>query len=150
MNQLFVLKVYTSKFITGWLAWIGAAIGTIVGFVFGSQVLFYIFSGLILLDALTGISASLVKGEKVSSKRFQETIYKLLAYGSVLLVAACLSVVFPPLLWVHTAAIGWIIAGESVGVLENCEHILKRRIPFLSRLKKVLDVLKGNGAEKNE
>lgn len=143
MDKLFILSTYTNRFTTGWLAGIGALIGVVIDFIFGSQILFYIFSGLIVLDAVTGISASIVNGDPINSKRFQETVLKLLAYGSVMLVAACLGVVFPSLLWAHTAAIGWIIAGESLSVLENCEVVLGRKIPFLGRLRKVLYALSG-------
>ena len=142
MAQLFILNTYTSKFITGWLAWTGATLGAAIGFIFGSTVLFYIFFATLALDLVTGICAALIRGDKVNSHGLQGTTYKLIAYLSVLLVSAFLGVAFPALYWVTPAAIGWIILGEGVSVLENAEVILGRRIPFLAKLVKILDIIK--------
>ena len=142
MNNIFCLTSYTERFQTGWLALIGAVLGNIAGFIWGTPALIYVFFGMLLLDFITGVCAALVKEEEVNSKGLHGTTFKLIAYLSILVVAACFGL--PPLemTWVKTAALGWIIFGEGVSVLENCEVILGRRIPFLTKLKKILDIVK--------
>ena len=150
MHRVIQISTYTSKFLSikSPLMWIGTGIGIAVGFIFGSPTLFYTLVGLMILDVFMGICASLVKGDNVTSGKLQETTYKALAYFSILLTCACIGVVFPPVGWLHTAAIGWIILGEGISVLENCEVVLGRRIPFLRVLKRKLEMLQGNGKSK--
>ncbi len=145
MSQLFNLSTYTSKFLTGPLAIVGAVVGAALGFLFGSIALFYVFTGLLALDFATGVFASWKTGQPVNSKRMQGTTYKLIAYLSVICVAAFIGVTFPTLGWLTPAAIGWITLGESVSILENCERMLGRPIPFLIPIRRLLDAMKGYG-----
>lgn len=144
------MTVFTSHFTNGWLATIGAFLGTAVLFLFGSSQMFYIFIGFFVLDAVTGVIAAIVKKKKVTSKRWRDSVYKLLAYLSVILVAASLGLVFSTMTWILGAALGWVILGEGVSILENSEVILGKRIPFLAKIKGMLDALKGNNKIDNK
>ena len=144
MTNMFI---YTSKFLSikSCLTWIAMAIGACISFTFTSYALFYVFTGTFVLDTVTGILASISRGEQLNSHRFRESIYKLLAYLSVLLIAAGLGCAFPALAWVSGAALGWVILTDAISVLENCEVVLGKKVPFLSRIKKVLEALKNDG-----
>jgi phage-related holin len=139
-----LIQGYTTHFVSNWLATIGATMGVVIIFLFGSLLMFYIFIVLFILDAITGVCASLIKNETINSKRWKESVYKLLAYLSVILVTACLGLVFPTLTWLIGAALGWILLSEGISILENCETILGKKIPFLKKIKTVLDTLKSN------
>lgn len=143
MNGLFTLSAYTQKMhATGWLMPIGLTFGAIIGFIFGTETMCLIFVGALVLDFITGIMASVKRGEAIESSRVRDMFYKWAAYLFVLIVAAGLDICIASV-WIHTAALGWIILSEGVSILENCEQIIGKRIPFLGKLKKTLDALKG-------
>ena len=140
------LALFTSKMnATGWLIPIGLTVGAAVAFLFGTATMAYIFVGLLTLDFITGVIASLKRGEQLTSKKVRDMWYKWITYLVILLVAACLDITTGQI-WIHGAALMWIILSEGVSILENCQCILGRQLPFLGRIKKILDALRGNGA----
>jgi len=145
MKDLFLLSAYTSKMnATGWLAGIGIGIGTIIGFIFSTKALAAIFVGLLVLDFITGIMASKKRGENITSSRMRDMGYKWITYLVILLVGGCLDIVIGTV-WIHTAALGWIMVSEGVSILENCEEILGKKIPFLGRIRIIIDAMRGTG-----
>ena len=108
---MLLLGAYTSKFqSTGWLAPISVALGAAVGFVFGTPAMCAVFLGMIALDAVTGIIASLKRGEKFTSSKLRNMFYKWVAYLVVLLVAGCLDAML-----VHYKMAAWIHLGHLAG-----------------------------------
>lgn len=140
MNHgLFILANYTARFHGNGVAiWLGTVGGALVGFLFGTPAIAYILMALLVLDFLTGVVASLKKGEKFESKRLSEMSFKLLAYFGLILVAASIGLVLDIEI-IHTAAIGFVCLSEGVSILENAESLLNGKIPLLKKLKDLLD-----------
>jgi phage-related holin len=138
VKNLFVLSAYTAKFNGDiYMSLIGACLGIAVTFIFGSATLAWIFVGALALDFITGICKSLKCGVPITSIRIRDMFFKWMAYLSVLLVGATLSV-FTGQVWIHGAALGWVIMSEGISILENCEAIIGRKIPFLDRLRRMM------------
>lgn len=145
--SLLNLSLYTTKMnATGWLVPIGLGLGAAVAFTFGSTTLGWVFAGMLALDFVTGVLASLKRGERIKSTKIRDMFYKWVCYLSILLVAALLEI-STGLTWIHGAALGWVILSEGVSCLENAEQVLGKRIPFLGKLKKLLDAIRSNGAK---
>ena len=143
-NFSLLLMMLTSKInATGWLAYIGVVFGIIISVVFQTNTLAIVFVVLLITDMITGIIASLSKGEKIQSRRIRDMWYKWVIYLAILITAAMLNLATGAI-WIHGAALGWIALSEGVSILENCETVLGKKIPFLKRIKKMLDALKGS------
>lgn len=143
MNRLFILSAYTAKMnATGWLVPVGLILGAILDFVFGTKTMAGVFVGMLILDFITGIIASSKRGEKIESCKIRDMYYKWMIYLVILLVGALLDICTGTV-WLHGAAFGWVILSEGVSVLENCEGVLGKKLPFLGKVRKILDALKG-------
>lgn len=146
MNNMFVISAYTAKFnATGWLIPIGMIFGLVLGFVFGSPALAIIFVLVLVLDFATGVMKAIKQGEKVTSSRIRDMWFKWAAYLFVLLTSACVDRVIASQL-IHAAAFGFVILSEGVSILENCEALIGKKLPFLGKIRQALDALKNNGA----
>lgn len=88
---------------------------------------------LIMLDTLTGLWAAWKNGDQITSARFANVLSKIVGYGSVLIVCAIVAREMPGLAAMQAAsvgaALGLIIATESISVLENARKI-GVRLPF--------------------
>lgn len=122
----------------------GAIFAGAISFMFDGYIFFYMLTGAIILDAITGITASLKNGDKLESRRIgRSTFEKLIGYGSVLLVMAAIDYyvcelwgITEPKTGLHILAIGWVLATESISILENCQNILNMKIPFLNKFRR--------------
>lgn len=128
---------------------VGAILLGAVSFMFDSYVFFYMLTGAIILDVITGITASMKAGKKLESWRLARgTFEKLIGYGSVLLVMAMIDYyacelwgIKQPQTGLHILAIGWVLATESISILENCQSILGYKILFLNKVRKFRSLL---------
>ncbi|RYG99900.1 MAG: hypothetical protein EON58_02230 [Alphaproteobacteria bacterium] len=122
MGKLFA-DVYPAKALAGFL-------GGIAGYFFPEQVTlhaFYATFGLIVLDMVTGISAAAVSGESIASAKFARTAMKLLAYGSLIIVAAVVPKYVVGAGAVETVSVNFMMSlmllGESKSIAENAEKM---------------------------
>ena len=128
---------------------VGAILLGAISFMFDGYIFFYMLMGAIILDVITGITASLKNGNKLESWRIgRSTFEKLIAYGAVLLVMAMIDYyvcalwgIVQPQTGLHILAIGWVLATESISILENSQVILNLKIPFLNKVRKVRTLL---------
>ena len=143
MAQLFESLGF--KFIRFW-DWgiLAAGISAVISFIFGSAVMFYALTGIVIFDAITGMLASRKRKEPICSDVFRwKTFVKLIAYFGILLVAATVDLIVLEIgiitnSLIHALALGWIVLVEGISVLENTEPLLGHKIPLLKRLKKML------------
>lgn len=147
MKDVFVLSAYTTKFqVPLYLIPISMVTGIIINFMFGNMFVSWAFFGLLMMDTITGIIASVKRGEALSSQRLRDMFFKWTAYGIVILIGAGLDILAGTT-WIHTASLGWVIFSEAISILENCECILGKKIPFLGKIKRVFDAIKDTGTE---
>lgn len=143
-KSMLIMASYTSKMnATGWLAPIGMGLGVAVGFLFGTQTMAIVFVGTLALDFITGIASSFKRGIPITSDAMKCMFFKWVAYFVVILAGAMIDVVLGST-WIHTASLGWVILSELVSILENCEVILGKSIPFLSKIKRAIAALRNN------
>lgn len=78
-------------------------------------------SVLVLLDFITGVLSSMKSKKKITSKGFQQTIYKTLAYQAVIVTALVLEKYLIPELPVIKVVSSLIAVTETKSLLENVE-----------------------------
>ena len=143
MKDIFLLSAYTAKFhVPTMLVPLIMALGVAITFIFGTEVLAYIFVGTLALDFITGIMKSRKLGIPITSSRMRDMFFKWMAYLVVLLIGAVLTT-YLGMIGLHGAALMWVIGSELVSILENCEVIIGHKIPFLGRIRAFLDAIKG-------
>lgn len=96
---------------------------------------------LILFDTVTGVAAAWSTGKAVKSAKFGRVLTKILAYGSVIVVASVAGKYVlggsPLLQSAQVAVLTLIMCREGLSVLENVNGILGWKFKFLE------DLLKG-------
>lgn len=144
-NMLDLFGSSLNKMIRFW-DWsiLSAVLCASISFCFGSMVLFYALTGIIILDGITGMLASKKRKQPICSDVFRwKTFVKLIAYFAILLVAATVDLAVENLQiidhsLVHALAIGWIVLVEGVSVIENSEVLLGHKFPPLRIIKRYL------------
>ncbi|RYG40973.1 hypothetical protein EON79_21630 [bacterium] len=126
-----LVDAFTKLFADVWGAKVLAAVfGAIVGYLFPEEsmrVAALATFGMIVLDMITGIAASAVSGHAISSAKFSRTLTKMLAFGSLIIVAA---VVPKHVIGAGIAAgisvnlvLSVILLNESISIAENAEKM---------------------------
>lgn len=126
---------------TTWTAFILAVLGTVGSFLFGDEIVGYVFVGLMALDLITGIAKCLKCNEKISSEIMgRKTTNKLMSYFLPLLVIVMLAVIGQRLFGDKVAVvyfamqsfvIMWFSLRESISVLENVDRFCNGTLPFV-------------------
>lgn len=94
--------------------WIGAFLSPL-------QHLMLAMCGLILIDHITGVRASIKRGERHESRKALRTPFKLLLYNLMILSGALAEILIPiPLIRVMA---GFIAAAELKSIVENFEAV---------------------------
>lgn len=93
---------------------------------------------LMLLDTVTGVVAARVSGKAISSASFSRVLVKILAYGSVVLVAALTARNVPSLGFAHEAVVMGvvvlIILTEGISIIENARRMGVKVPPGIDKL----------------
>ena len=97
----------------------------------------------LLFDTITGIWASLKKGEKLESHKLRKTVYKIVCYTLAVMLSWMMEKTFS-LNWSNLASIvcGFICFVELKSIFENITRITNEPV-FM----KILKVIKRKGAE---
>lgn len=143
MKEVVAAAEVVIKASTGHAAWkwLAAACGAVLGFLApteAQQQAVIGLAGLIILDMVTGIAASRMKGGAITSARLSRTLGKLLAYGSVLAVIAVVCRTVEGLDATHaalfTAAAALGILTEALSIIENAQALGVKLPPWVTNV----------------
>ena len=129
--------------------WIGAGLATVVTYLFGGadRWLFGLLA-VVILDYISGVIAAVITREVNSKKGFAGILKKVLMF-CVVAVAHIVDSATGAGGVLRALTIGFLLANESISVLENCGRC---GIPLPKRLLEILEQLKnaGNNAADNK
>ncbi len=89
---------------------------------------------LVGLDMVTGMAASLKRGKKISSRRSRDTVFKAIAYLSVIGAASAVERIVPGTVSLVPGAIVPLAVTELVSLLENVRYLGVRDGGVLKRI----------------
>ncbi len=121
---------------------LGVIIGSIITFLFGTQIIMYAFFGLLTLDAITGWLKARQNGHKPDSQTLGvKTFSKLMAYLIVIIAVALLGLVacscpilIPLFQGLQIFVIWWILSRETISILENLNAGFGSKIPAIHHI----------------
>lgn len=120
------------------MSWAAKFLGALLVFIAPIQTSVIAVSVLVLIDLVTGISASLKEKQKITSHKLRRTIAKTLAYQATILMAHLLELHFLPTVPVTKTILALIGITEGKSFFENIHRITG--VDFWS---KILDKLHG-------
>ena len=145
MNWFAYMKISAADLIR----WIGAGLATVVTYLFGGadRWLFGLLA-VVILDYISGLIAAGIRREVNSRKGFAGILKKVLMF-CVVGVASIVDKATGAGGVLRSLTIGFLLANESISVLENCGRC---GIPLPKRLLEILEQLKniGNDSDKKE
>ena len=125
---------------TAGLKWGCGLIACGLSFLLGeSDTLLSILIALLVLDYLTGVISAYVSGKQLSSRVGMEGIAKKVMYLALVVLANLMDKVLNTPGSLRALVLGFLIANESLSVLENCR---KCGIPIPLKLKEALEKFK--------
>jgi len=96
-----------------------------------------VISLLMVLDFISGVVSSRIKGNKIISLGFRKTMDKFVSYFSFLAATSLVAYGFPELDWIATAAYAFVALTELKSIAEN-----SGQTDFLEVIKNRLVVMK--------
>jgi len=125
---------------TAGLKWGCGLIACGLSFLLGaSDTLLSILIALLVLDYLTGVISAYVSGKQLSSRVGMEGIAKKVMYLALVVLANLMDKVLNTPGSLRALVLGFLIANESLSVLENCSNC---GIPIPLKLKETLEKFK--------
>jgi len=109
-------------------------------FLFGSlDNLLQVFLALLALDYFTGVLASFISGKLLNSRKGIEGIAKKVMLLTLVVLSNLMDQMLHTPGSLRALVIGFLVANESISILENCK---KCGIPIPLKLKETIDRLK--------
>lgn len=142
------LGYYLKTLFTGPITWklLGSSLLAIFTHIAGADWLAYeILFILVIIDSFTGVAAAINIKQKISSRRFFRTGYKLLLYFSLIIAAHQLVRITGLIEWVETFMVLFLASTELLSIIENA-HKLGIPIPawVSTKIENTINAFDGN------
>ena len=148
LNEVFSKIYFNFYSVSPWWTTTIASIGTVIAFIFGEELVGYLFISLMGLDLLTGLAKAVKCREKISSEIMgKRTFIKLMSYLLPLLVIAILSIIGLHCLGdkakdiyiaLQNFTIMWFSIREAISILENLDKTCNGNMPIIHLISKFL------------
>lgn len=103
--------------------WLKIGVSTVIAFptmIFGVDSLWIVvLFSMTLLDLISGVLRSKVKGQEINSRRLLDSVIKSFLYGLFILASYLVSLLFDGYIHLHSLAVTFLVLVEFVSFLEN-------------------------------